>query len=478
VWTTRLRRITQSWQELETLSVIAGLRECAICYVTPETLVDKTRYWNSEGLFGVPLQMLARKSGYSAVAHPPSSQDPIAFRVAVGRAHSVGAFAAAYDQDELKIGQLLGFPTCCVSFFGEVWTDRKLVDTTWPMAVNSIPAGEVKTEIAITPIRETNILWRWLGIRSVPHLPCSLHCEATAALGQAFIKLGRENGFSQEMDWLNEVLSWPIEWSCLHGIAEIRTPILKFVTNTDATPTKYVVKLLGSSFPTPTISGLRFPYQLPKKVLREDPFLQIDQVDKRERVSLNEFPDEAARNGFSSLAAMEAGHTPILSLLEEQFRDRDFNAGGYALDLGCGNGALLAKVHAIFPKLVPIGLEIDLDRVRSAQKKLRMLGGEAFAGNMFSSNDVWPSGRKYFLAIVCVTRFIETDSERTAELRRKILDASENILLYVYNDGLLRYQKNMNDFIADAGFALTGWKIKKHVAIFASERSKRSQKND
>ena len=71
--------------------------------------------------------------------------------------------------------------------------------------------------------------------------------------------LGRELGFGAEIEWLGEILGWPLEWSALHGIAEIKTPVLRASARTDATPRKYVVRWEGESYPEGGASGLRFP---------------------------------------------------------------------------------------------------------------------------------------------------------------------------------------------------------------------------
>jgi hypothetical protein len=68
------------------------------------------------------------------------------------------------------------------------------------------------------------------------------------------------------MEWLTEILTWPVEWSALHGIAEIKTPVLKVSTNTDATALKYVVQRKGASYPVEGAHGLKFPYQTPQRL--------------------------------------------------------------------------------------------------------------------------------------------------------------------------------------------------------------------
>jgi hypothetical protein len=54
-----------------------------------------------------------------------------------------------------------------------------------------------------------------------------------------------------------------VEWSCLHGIAEIKTPLLKVSANTDATASKYVVRRAGDRYPEEGAKGLSFAFRLP-----------------------------------------------------------------------------------------------------------------------------------------------------------------------------------------------------------------------
>jgi hypothetical protein len=62
------------------------------------------------------------------------------------------------------------------------------------------------------------------------------------------------------MDWMLEILDWPVQWSALHGIAEIKTPVLKVSARTDATPVDYVVRRPGRARPREGARGLGFPY--------------------------------------------------------------------------------------------------------------------------------------------------------------------------------------------------------------------------
>ena len=105
-----------------------------------------------------------------------------------------------------------------------------------------------------------------MGARAVPHLPCRFDCAATVEFADRLLAVGRESGFDEEMDWLLEVLSWPVEWSALHGIAEIKTPVLKVVTRTDATPGATWCAGPAEAYPAEGARGLSFPLRQPVKL--------------------------------------------------------------------------------------------------------------------------------------------------------------------------------------------------------------------
>ena len=226
VWEPRLGRVTAAWIEIEWRAVVAGVRRCAIATSAPENLPSLGHTWAEHGLSAVPIEMIGvNGQPYAATPVAVQAGGPFAYRIVVGRVDDVAAFGRAWEVgDDTAIGELLGYPACCRDFFRGTWVDEGMVDTTWPMAAASGRVEACSVEVAGPPL--ANILWRWVGARAVPHLPCRTDCEATVAFGEALVAVGRATGFADEMDWLEEVLSWPVEWSALHGIAEIKTPIL------------------------------------------------------------------------------------------------------------------------------------------------------------------------------------------------------------------------------------------------------------
>jgi hypothetical protein len=260
VWKPRFDRIRQAWLEIEWHAVAAGLRRCCLQPATPEEFVAKGSRWARHGMSALPVALEGGNSANRTPKFEPGK--PFVFRLVLGTPADVAEFQLAWDkQHQRTIGTLLGYPPCCYEFFRRVWVDQGQDDTTWPMAVAGSARGEDTGVVEISGPPEANILWRWLGLRAVSHLPCRCDCQETVNVARKLLALGREIGFSEEMDWLIEILRWPVEWSALHGIAEIKTPVLKIITQTDATARKYVVRRAGDLYPEEAVHGLAFPYR-------------------------------------------------------------------------------------------------------------------------------------------------------------------------------------------------------------------------
>jgi hypothetical protein len=263
VWQPRFRLIAEAWAEIEWLSVVAGIRSCCLLEVTPEQLPHKARTWIKHGLVGLPLEIQGQSNyPYASTPVRPRLMEPFNFLTVVAPPEKILAFQQSFDSGaDSTVGQLLGFPDCCNQFFQKTWVEEKFIDTTWSMALNTQTDSENnETSREIKNALEANILWRWMGIRAVPHLPCSFDCQLTISFAKILLTIGRDAGYNSEVEWLLEILDWSVEWSALHGIAEIKTPILKFSTRTDATSEKYVLRLKSKSFPEEGAQGLHFPY--------------------------------------------------------------------------------------------------------------------------------------------------------------------------------------------------------------------------
>jgi hypothetical protein len=432
VWEPRLTRVRQAWAAIEVASVEREVRPVALVAMRDDQMESRFADLAHRGLAATIVAKTRSIRGYSTSIKPVRPGEQASLRVAVGRRDAVDRLATAYAQgDTTRVGAELGYPRCCCQFFHEAWVEAKLRDTTWPMGAAS--ATTRSDDVASQALRGAtlasvdcggppgaNILWRWLGVRAVPHLPCRLDCVETVIRAGAMMEVGRAVGFDREMDDLATILSWPVEWSALHGIAEIKSPILKMITQTDATRGRYRVRRHGTSYPAEGAAGMVFPFQPPAT-----PLVSLSRrfQDGLAVVGAEQRPRE---NGFSSRAAMNEAHAPLVGAASALM----LGTGGSVLDLGCGDGTLLHKLTMRIPGVVPSGVDIDRAAITAARCALPAFADRFHVGDMFDETPVLTS--RHRLVFLALRRLDEVAPARARWLLARLAALAEHVLAYVY----------------------------------------------
>jgi hypothetical protein len=234
--------------------------------VNPYTLSTESRRWIHHGLPSLILAAEDASSSFLNASHPPRTGRYFRYRIALGDFSDVLELQTAWrDRDDDRLGLLLGYPQCCRAFFSDTWGRSRLRDPIWSIALNTNDSTQSGRIVTIPHSSVLNLLWRYLGVRTVSHWPCSFSCHESEHLAELFSNFALNAGYVAEYQWLHEILNWPVEWSALHGIAEVKTPVLKFMTQTDATATTWTVRMEGTSYPAEGALGLRFPYRTQAK---------------------------------------------------------------------------------------------------------------------------------------------------------------------------------------------------------------------
>jgi hypothetical protein len=247
----QLDRVKQAWRTVEWRSVCAGIRPCGLLQMYSDEYSECCDVWKKHGLSVVPLRV-EEKAGVSGSYF---------VQAVIGEKHDTELFKGAWiHNDHEELGRFLGYPACCRDFFQHWSVAQKLNDPSWSIAQNTAGCLIEGTNVAVSGAPLGNILLRYAGVRAIPHLPCKFDCSASLELAARMLELYPSLGYSEESEWLQEMLDWPMEWSALHGIAEIHTPVMKFVTTTDATAEKLTVRWKGSKYPSDAARGLSFPY--------------------------------------------------------------------------------------------------------------------------------------------------------------------------------------------------------------------------
>ena len=140
-------------------------------------------------------------------------------------------------------------------------------------------------------------------------------------------------------------------------------------------------------------------------------------------------------NGFSSYAAMDRAHNPIVQLAVAAIAGQS----GNVLDLGCGNGVLLNKICEANAELVPFGIDHDSRKIDHARTLFPTFAENFMIGDIFSSSPIWWSGRRYALAILMPGRLLEVTPQQSATLKARLKEHCDRVLVYAYDDWLAKY---------------------------------------
>jgi len=372
IWEPRIAKISSAWQEIELA------KGAAIQFISIDNLIDYAKKLSKMGKIAFPVAKSGiSSSGYVSKSEPVKNNQ-FEYRVAAISPEDIHKWANA--KDDREIGELLGYPQCCIDFFDKYWNQDKYIDLTWPMVIDT-PSNEV---ILQDVLPENNILLRWLGVRPVSHLPCSFYCAATREIAKDNIEAAGF-GFKEEMKWMMELLSIPVNWSAIHGIGEVKTSLFRFCFNTDATGDKYSVSIVS---------------------------------DKK--IDLEKGKDIWTDNGFSSLLAMDKAHYEINNFISSAIKDDD-----EVIDLGCGNGQLLLSLMQ-HKSIIPNG--VDLSPIKISACRARMPKGEFHTMSIFS-NYYWR--KNYDLALLMPGRLNENSNPHL--LIENLHSHVKRILLYTYD---------------------------------------------
>ena len=264
LWLPRLQRLQRMLDSLAVHVAADGVVACATRPVKPGDVRELTARAEDAGLV---LDILDEGKMPGQAAAMGSRARRIRRTVVIGTSTSVGRYVEAHAEgDEETLANLSGQPICCLG-------GARGADPIWQMAnasafatpVDSVlPSGAREFRLNIPANPACNPLLGIFDLQITPHRPCSFDCAYSIALADDIVHCGRRSGLGEDIEMLISVLSWPMEWSALNGIAEIRTPILKAATDTVATGDRIVVAYEGTEMPELAARGRSFPYLLPK----------------------------------------------------------------------------------------------------------------------------------------------------------------------------------------------------------------------
>lgn len=237
-WRSKIETVRSAVYDLEVALVKNSQREAAIVHINKENMVAQVNALADRRLLFTPINWIKKHEGFSHRHHYTTSDDPEAVCYGVvtrekGVAEKFKEESLRHRVDHLRIGEWLGYPTCCTNFFTEMWS-QGYIDPIWQQAVNT--GGDVKQEthggysIEVEGYPECVAFHRYWGVRISFHLPCSFKCEATRVLAHKNLTVMKTLN-PNAAQAVVEILSLPAIWDVHNGAAVVHTPHFKGMTN-------------------------------------------------------------------------------------------------------------------------------------------------------------------------------------------------------------------------------------------------------
>jgi hypothetical protein len=263
-WSGPLNRLVEEVRTSEWLSIAAGVRSAALVIVSRAQAPALAREWSGRGLGSraVGRDDAMRVRALNGKTRNLAPGDELHLLTSSERIEELETMWRSADLVEMATW--LGYPPCCAAFLKTTTVERRCLDTTWAM-VEGHTHDENDAHIAEIDCCAVNPLLVALGLRATPHRPCSFHCQETQRLATVYEKLRANADSRPDQEKLDAVLGWPVEWSSLHGIVEVKLPILTLCYDGDATAATYRVRLTGGAMPEHAANGLGFPYRQPER---------------------------------------------------------------------------------------------------------------------------------------------------------------------------------------------------------------------
>ncbi|MGC2697163.1 MAG: hypothetical protein WA738_15365 [Candidatus Angelobacter sp.] len=248
---------------LEYETVKHDLRPCGLLFgIDPARLDEMTSRYAKEGLVLRPIaKMAAAGEGFCHFLTPPKEDDTYRLKCVISRSNrNADRFGAAESEnDDLWIGQMLGYPRCCARFFESMWR-QGYFDPIWQSAENTaegvVRSRDVCHDSHGKPVEQNIVLapgpegckisscLRYIGVRITSHFACSANCRASIEIADQRIDLARRLAMTG-VEAALEILRLPCRWECQNGVAVVSTPAFSFDVRSMPYSVKHVVQQEG-----------------------------------------------------------------------------------------------------------------------------------------------------------------------------------------------------------------------------------------
>lgn len=280
IWSKKIEIAATVYHKLEIETVIHGVRPAMIAhFINPYEMDEFMRDMAKVGLYVVPLRKEVWTSDFSHIAEEFAEgyHKEYRYRCVLAKSMEVAEeFVKAHHKgDDLKIGELLGFPRKSCEFFNDTW-QKGYHDPIWQQAENTSEEnisfrkefkdenGNIKQYLIAIKASDENFLiastLRYSNLRILSHFPYSFDDKESVEVAKEWLELGRKLEL-EGIDELLDIMRLPYSWDSYKGYVEITTPVFKIVADTTPCFPKYTIWQESDYYPEEAPFGTQFPWK-------------------------------------------------------------------------------------------------------------------------------------------------------------------------------------------------------------------------
>jgi hypothetical protein len=124
---------------------------------------------------------------------------------------------------------------------------------------------------------------------------------------------------------------------------------------------------------------------------------------------------------------MDRSHEPLVATARSAIDGR----AGAVLDLGCGNGALLAKIVAGRADLEPYGIDREARAIVHARELQATFADNFVQADLFDTAG-WAGERRYALALLMIGRLLEVPTPAAQQVLAVLRSRCDAVVVYAY----------------------------------------------
>lgn len=242
-----IQRASRIYWLTEYETVKRKLRKVCTYHIRPQGFEDEVERITNDGMFWIPILKSKTYEGFSHKHFLTDKTDPN--RTAYGALSYKLGYAQEFKKasqgkcDHRVLAEFLGYPKCCSQFFSNVWK-QGFYDPIWQAAENTEGIRRKGNVIELRTNGYANASMRYFGLRIVPQLTCSFRCKESEKQGKMFFGVMKDLD-RKVAEFLLNYLKSKMNWSVLHGIAQVEAEDFLGIANSMPTGEKFTVIIKG-----------------------------------------------------------------------------------------------------------------------------------------------------------------------------------------------------------------------------------------